>query len=103
MKKVIEKLIKFRNERNWQQFHTMERMATSAHMEAGELASLFQWGKTPDPERVKEEVADNAIYLLYLCERYGFDLEDIIMEKIKKNAEKYPADVDHASDKGWYA
>lgn len=101
MNKIIEDLIKFRDERNWQYLHTVERLATSAHIESGELAALFQWGKNPRREKVKEEIADTAIYLLYLCEKFNFDLETIILEKIQKNADKYPVGVDHAEKNGW--
>ena len=102
MKKTIEKLIKFRNERNWQELHTPERLANAALIEAAELSELFQWGQDPIHEKVKEEIADNAIYLLYMCEEYGFDLETIINEKIEKNGQKYKVGV-NPEKYGWWA
>jgi len=100
MQKTIDKLIKFRNDRGWHDYHTEERLANSVHLEAGELAQLFQWGKSPRPERVKEEIADTAIYLIYLCEKYGFDFRSIIDEKIRKNAKKYDTGINPV-DYGW--
>lgn len=100
-KEITKKLIKFRDDRKWQDFHTPERLSQSAHLEAGELAALFQWGKNPPENRIKEEVADTAIYLLYLCEKYGFVLEDIISQKIAKNEIKYPLNVDPSIKIGW--
>lgn len=101
MKKVTEILKAFRDERDWAKFHTPERLAMSLNIESGELASLFQWGKTPKTERVKEELADVLIYGLYLAEKYGLDIKDIILEKIEKNGKKYPAGENHAQVHGW--
>jgi NTP pyrophosphatase (non-canonical NTP hydrolase) len=100
-KELTKKLIKFRDDRGWKKFHTPERLAQSAHLEAGELAQLFQWGKTPPLNRIKEEIADNAIYLLYMCEKYDIDLDEIINQKISKNEVKYPFGLDHATVHGW--
>lgn len=57
IKEITEKLIDFRNERNWQAFHTPERLAMAANVEAGELAKLFQ---CPDPQDVADEIADTV-------------------------------------------
>ena len=91
MDEIIEKLIKFRDDRNWKQFHTPENLAKSVAIEAGELLEHYQWeNKTVDINGVKEEIADVVSYCLLLCEHYGFDLKEIIEEKIIKNGEKYP-------------
>lgn len=93
MKEVIKKLIEFRDERNWKQFHTPENLAKSVVLEAAELLENYQWqNKDVDMQNVKEEIADIVAYCLLLCEHYEFDLKEIIMEKIKKNEEKYPID-----------
>ena len=97
---MIKELVEFRNERNWRGFHTPERLAMAAHVEAGELAKLFQWGKSPDPQDISDEIADTGIYLLYLCEEFGFDFETIIRKKMEKNAIKYPVGSD-PKNYGW--
>jgi len=92
MQKIIEQLIKFRDERNWKQFHTPENLATSVVLEATELLENYQWGRDEDIDitNVQEEIADVVAYCLLLCEHYGFDLETIMNAKIQKNIEKYP-------------
>lgn len=91
MKEVIKKLIEFRDERNWKQFHTPENLAKSIVIEAAELLENYQWkNENTDMQNVKEEIADIMAYCLLFCEHYGFDLKEIIMEKIKKNEQKYP-------------
>lgn len=89
---VIEQLLKFRDERNWQQFHNPKDLALAISIEAGELLELFLW-KNPeqaDVEKVKEELADVFAFALLLAHKYGFDVKKIILDKIKTNAEKYP-------------
>lgn len=93
MKEILDLLIKFREERNWKQFHTPENLAKSVVIEASELLENYQWGNGhEDFHNVQEEIADIVGYCLYLCDHYGFDLETIMKEKIKKNAKKYPVD-----------
>lgn len=92
--KIIEALLKFRNERDWEQFHNPKDLALAINVEAGELLELFLW-KSPDEankEKVKEELADIFAYAFLLADKYQFDIKDIVMEKIKKNGEKYPVD-----------
>lgn len=92
MEAVIRELIKFRNERDWEQFHNPKDLAVAINVEAGELLEQFLW-KHPDEanvEKVKEELADVFAYALLLADKYGFDVETIVLDKIKKNAEKYP-------------
>lgn len=89
---VIEQLLKFRDERDWQQFHNPKDLALAISIEAGELLELFLW-KNPeqaDVEKVKEELADVFAFALLLAHKYGFDVKKIILDKIKTNAEKYP-------------
>lgn len=81
----------FVKERDWEKFHTGENLAKSICIESGELLELFQWEPEPKSmERVKEEIADVLIYALMFCDHYGIDPEKAILEKEKKNAEKYP-------------
>ena len=91
---IIEALLKFRNERDWEQFHNPKDLALAINVEAGELLELFLW-KNPDEankEKVKEELADIFAYAYLLADKFQFDIKDIVMEKIKKNGEKYPVD-----------
>ncbi len=92
MKEVIDELIRFRNERDWEQFHNPKDLALAINVEAAELLELFLWKDhdSADKEKVKEELADIFAYGLLLAEKYDFDIKEIILEKIKKNAEKYP-------------
>jgi NTP pyrophosphatase (non-canonical NTP hydrolase) len=92
MKHIIEKLRKFRDDRNWAQFHTPENLAKSVVLEASELLENYQWGRSEDidPQNVKEEIADIVGYCLLICDHYGFDLEAALEEKIALNEKKYP-------------
>ena len=99
MQDTIAKIRQFRDERDWLQFHDPKSLAASVSIEAAELLELFQW-LTPDEsrryalehrERVSEEIADVAIYLIELADVAGIDLAQAIEAKLKKNAIKYPA------------
>ena len=92
MKKVIDELIRFRNERDWEQFHNPKDLAIAINIEAGELLEQFLWKShgDADKEKVKEELADIFAYGLLLAEKYDFDVKEIVLDKIKKNAKKYP-------------
>lgn len=94
IKEIIEALIKFRNERDWEQFHNPKDLAVALNIEAGELLENFLWKSHDEAnqEKVKEELADVLAYSFLLAEKYGFDIKNILLEKIKKNAEKYPVD-----------
>jgi NTP pyrophosphatase (non-canonical NTP hydrolase) len=93
-KEIIEALIKFRNERDWEQFHNPKDLALAINIEAGELLEQFLWKKHEDanPEKVKEELADIFAFAFLLADKYGFDVRTIVLDKIKSNGEKYPVD-----------
>lgn len=90
----MEKINQFRDERNWRQFHNEKDLALSISLEAAELLELFQWKTSEEarknPERLKEELADVLIYSYMMADNLGFDIDEIIAEKLKKNAQKYP-------------
>ena len=77
----MEKILEFRNERDWEQYHSGENLAKSLIIEAAELLELYQWGnEVENIERLKEELADVMIYALLLANRYKLDVEDIILK-----------------------
>jgi NTP pyrophosphatase (non-canonical NTP hydrolase) len=92
MQEIIQELIKFRDERDWEQFHNPKDLALAINVEAGELLELFLWKNSNDAnhEKVKEELADVFAYAFLLAHKYNFDVKAIVLDKIKKNAEKYP-------------
>jgi NTP pyrophosphatase (non-canonical NTP hydrolase) len=92
IKQITDELLAFRNERDWEQFHNPKDLALAINVEAGELLELFLW-KNPDEanrEKVKDELADVFAFAFLLAEKYGFDVKEIVLEKNRKNAEKYP-------------
>lgn len=91
---IIDALIKFRNEREWEQFHNPKDLALAINVEAGELLELFLW-KMPegvDKERIKEELADIFAFSFLLADKFGFDVKEIVIDKININSQKYPVD-----------
>lgn len=91
---IIQTLLKFRNERDWEQFHNPKDLALAINIEAGELLELFLWKNAEDAnkEKVKEELADIFSFAFLLADKYDFDVKQIILDKIKLNGEKYPVD-----------
>ena len=77
-------------ERDWDQFHSPENLAKSISIEAAELLELYQWGGTPDQQRVEEELADVVTYCIHLANKLGVDLDDIVMRKLESTEKKYP-------------
>lgn len=91
---ITKALLQFRNERDWEQFHNPKDLALAINIEAAELLELFLWKKSEeaDIEKIKEELADILAYSFLLAEKYNLDVKEIVLEKIEKNAEKYPVD-----------
>ncbi len=94
---IIKALVDFRNARNWEQFHNPKDLALALSIEAAELNELYLWKnynqlESVDLTRVKEELADVFAYAFMLAEKYGFDVKEIILEKIEKNGRKYPVE-----------
>jgi NTP pyrophosphatase (non-canonical NTP hydrolase) len=89
---IIQELKNFRNERDWEQFHNPKDLALAINIEAGELLELFLWKNAEDAnkEKVKEELADIFSFAFLLADKYGFDVKQIVLDKIKLNGEKYP-------------
>jgi NTP pyrophosphatase (non-canonical NTP hydrolase) len=94
---LIEELVKFRDARNWDQFHNTRDLALAISIEAAELNELFLWKSNEECENVdkgklKEELADVFAFSLLLAGKHGFDVKEIVLEKIRKNNEKYPVE-----------
>lgn len=91
---IREALLKFRNERDWEQFHNPKDSALAINVEAGELLELFLWKNAEDAnqDKVREELADIFAFAFLLAEKFRFDVKEIVLDKIQKNAEKYPVE-----------
>ena len=94
---VIRQLKEFRDERDWKQFHDSKNLATAISIEAAELNELYLWktikeSEEVDLEKIKEELADILSFSFLLAEKHGLNPFEIVEEKIKINAEKYPVD-----------
>ncbi len=100
IKEMTEKIKKFRDERDWIQFHDPKNMAVSIILEASELLEHFQWKNIEEVEKytkqnhseIKDEIADIALYLFELADNLEIDLIDAMEKKLKKNKLKYPID-----------
>ena len=77
-------------EREWSQFHSLENLAKSISIEAAELLECFQWGNSPDPEVVIDELADVLTYCLLLADKLEVEPHDIVLAKLEKTRQKYP-------------
>ena len=96
---LIEKIVAFRDARNWKQFHNPKDLAISISLEAAELLEIFQWSGSDvsastekKVTKIKEELADVLIYSFLLGHDLGFDISEIIDDKINLNNQKYPVD-----------
>ncbi len=96
---VKREVVKFSEDREWGQFHTPENLAKSISIEAAELLECFQWNADYDKQAAKEEVADIMNYCILMADKMGINIEDAIMEKLKKNAEKYPVEKSYGTSK----
>ncbi len=92
---TINKILQFRDERDWKQFHNPKDLAISISLEAAELLEVFQWSGedvkcTENIDKIKEELADVVNYCVLMSDACGLDLDEIVLEKLKCNNEKYP-------------
>lgn len=104
MDELTKKIIAFRDERNWAQFHNPKDLAISLNLEASELLELFQWKGNEEAieenlDKMKHELADVIIYALTLSHELGIDIEEAITNKIQKNADKYPIEKSYGLSK----
>ena len=101
---LINELIKFRDLRHWQQFHNSKDLALAISIEAAELNELFLWktieeSEKVDREKIKEELADVFAFALLLAEKHHLNVDEIVMDKIRKNDKKYPVEKARGSAK----
>lgn len=91
---IQEELRRFTQERDWDQFHNGKDLAIGLSIEASELLEAFLWKKPEDanPDKIKEELADVLNYAFQMADKYNLDIKEIMLEKIRKNAAKYPVD-----------
>ena len=91
---ILQRLRKFNQERDWDQFHNGKDLALALSIEAAELNEAFLWKKAEDVdiEKVKEELADVLNYAFQMADRYHLDIKEIMLDKLARNAEKYPVE-----------
>lgn len=90
-KETIERIRRFTEDRDWDQFHAPENLAKSIVIEAAELLECFQWDNEKyDVEHVKEELADVMVYCQNLLDKLGLDADEIVNAKMGQNEAKYP-------------
>ena len=101
---TINQILKFRDDRNWMQFHNPKDLALSISLEAAELLEVFQWSGSDTVceskiDKIREELADVLNYCVLMADVCGLDIDEIVQEKIKKNNAKYPMEKAKGSAK----
>ena len=94
---TIDMVLKFRDDRNWRQFHNPKDLAISLSLEAAELLEVFQWSGADlecrnKTDKIREELADVVNYAILMADACGLDLDEIVQAKVHRNAEKYPVE-----------
>jgi NTP pyrophosphatase (non-canonical NTP hydrolase) len=94
IQEITKALVKFRDERDWEQFHNPKDLAIALNIETSELLELFLWksAEEANKEKIKEELADVFAYAFLIADSYELDVKQIVKDKIKINALKYPID-----------
>ena len=95
---TINKILQFRDERDWRQFHNPKDLAISISLEAAELLEVFQWSAedvkcTEKMDKIREELADVINYCVLMADACSLDIDEIVQAKIKRNNEKYPVEL----------
>ncbi|BFK81205.1 nucleotide pyrophosphohydrolase [Clostridium baratii] len=99
MEELIKRVLKFRDDREWSQFHTPENLAKAISIESAELLENFLWNSNFNKENVEEELADVMIYCLMMSDKLHVDIVDIINKKLDKNEKKYPVEKSKGNSK----
>jgi NTP pyrophosphatase (non-canonical NTP hydrolase) len=94
-------IVQFTQERDWDQFHNGKDLALALSIEAAELNEAFLWkdAKDVNVDKVKEELADIFNYAILIADKYNLDVKQIVLDKLRRNAEKYPVDKAYGSAK----
>ena len=94
IEQILNELRRFNQERDWDHFHNGKDLAIAISLEANELLECFLWKSPEDakPEKIREELADVLNYAFQMADKYNLDIKEIMLDKLKRNAEKYPAD-----------
>ena len=101
IEEILIELRRFNQDRDWDQFHNGKDLAIAISLESAELLEVFLW-KSPENvpvEKVREELADVLNYAFQMADKYGLDIKEIMLSKIRKNAEKYPVSMAKGSAK----
>lgn len=103
-KDTLEKIFKFRDERDWKKFHNGKDLVLSLTLEASELLEVYQWSgddlNVEDKiEKIKEELADIIMYAILIADRYNLDVDEIVLNKLRENERKYPVEKARGSYK----
>lgn len=101
LKELRKAIVQFTQERDWDQFHNGKDLALALSIEAAELNEAFLWkdASKVNVDKVKEELADIFNYAILIADKYDLDIKQIVLDKIKRNAEKYPVDKAYGSAK----
>ena len=94
IQEITDALVKFRDERDWAQFHNSKDLALAISIEASELNELFLWKKAEEVnlDKLRTELADVFAYAFLLAHKHNLDIKTIVNDKLKLNGEKYPVD-----------
>ena len=101
LEELRKAIVTFTRERDWDQFHNGKDLALALSIEAAELNEAFLWkdAKDVNVEKVKEELADIFNYAILIADKYNLDIKQIVLDKLAKNAQKYPVDKAYGSAK----
>lgn len=101
LEELRKAIVQFTQERDWDQFHNGKDLALALSIEAAELNEAFLWKDVSEVkvEKVKEELADIFNYAILIADKYNLDIKQIVLDKIRRNAEKYPVEKAYGSAK----
>ena len=101
LQELRKAIVEFTQERDWDQFHNGKDLALALSIEAAELNEAFLWKDASEVnvEKVKEELADIVNYALLIADKYNLDVKQIVLNKLKRNAEKYPVEKAYGNAK----